>query len=136
VPERILRKPEPLDAEEWRIVRLHPIWSEEVLAGSDEFLVARQVARSHHENWDGTGYPDALYGDRIPLPARIVRIADAFDAMTNVRSYQQPVSFEAALEELTANAGHDFDPDLAVLFAALVRSDSAFRSTLLELRRI
>ncbi len=135
VPDRILLKPEPLNPDEWAIVRLHPIWSEEVLQGSADLGVARQIARSHHENWDGTGYPDGLYGDRIPFAARVVRIADAFDAMTNDRPYQQSVSSEAALEELTANAGRDFDPVLVRTFAELMRSDADLRGKLTELRR-
>lgn len=134
VPERILLKPAPLDPDEWTIVRMHPIWSEQALAGGEHLAVARQVARSHHENWDGTGYPDGLYGDRIPLAARIVRITDAFDAMTNRRPYQRPVSFEAALEELSANAGHHFDPQLVRLFGDLLRTDADLRSQLTELR--
>lgn len=133
VPDRVLLKPDPLNREEWAIVRLHPIWSEQALAGGEHLAVAREVARSHHENWDGSGYPDGLYGDRIPLAARIVRITDAFDAMTNDRPYQQPVSFEAALEELSANAGHDFDPDLVHLFADLIRSDATMRGQLTRL---
>ncbi len=135
VPDRILLKPEPLNPDEWAIVRSHPIWSEQVLADGEDLAVARQVARSHHENWDGTGYPDGLYGDRIPLPARVVRIADAFDAMTNDRPYQQPVSFEAALEELTAGAGRDFDPTLVHLFVELLRTDPDLRIRLTALRR-
>ena len=134
VPERILLKAAPLNPDEWTVVRLHPIWSEQALAGGEHLAVARQVARSHHENWDGTGYPDGLYGDRIPLAARIVRITDAFDAMTNRRPYQQPVSFEAALEELNANAGRDFDPELARLFGDLLRTDADLRSHLTDLR--
>jgi HD-GYP domain-containing protein (c-di-GMP phosphodiesterase class II) len=134
VPERILLKPEALDPDEWAIVRLHPVWTEQALAGGEHLAVARQIGRSHHENWDGTGYPDRLYGDRIPLAARIVRIADAFDAMTNRRPYQQPVSIEAALEELQANAAHDFDPDLVRHFVELVRSDAALRTELTSLR--
>jgi hypothetical protein len=134
VPDRILLKPAPLNPDEWTIVRSHPIWGEEALAGSDDLGVARQIARSHHENWDGTGYPDGLYGDRIPLPARVVRIADAFDAMTSDRPYQQSVSIEAALEELTANAGRDFDPVLVRHFAELVRTDADLRARLTELR--
>jgi HD-GYP domain-containing protein (c-di-GMP phosphodiesterase class II) len=136
VPERILLKPEPLDPDEWTIVRLHPIWSEQALAGGKHLALAREIARSHHENWDGTGYPDGLYGDRIPLAARIVRIADAFDAMTNRRPYQQPVSFEAALEELQANAGHDFDPELVRHFTDLLRTDADLRNELTGLRQI
>ena len=136
IPDQILLKRSPLDAEEWTVVRLHPIWSEQALEGGQQLEVARQIARSHHENWDGTGYPDGLYGDRIPFPARVVRITDAFDAMTNTRPYQQPVSFEAALEELTANAGRDFDPNLVWLFAEMVRTDTELRSRLTELRRI
>ena len=136
VPDRILLKPDPLDADEWTVVRLHPIWGEQALAGGDHLALARSVARWHHENWNGTGYPDGLYGDRIPLAARIVRIADAFDAMTNKRPYQQPVSFEAALEELQANAGHDFDPDLVRQFIDLIRTHPDLRSELSGLRLI
>jgi putative two-component system response regulator len=134
VPERILLKPDPLDQEEWTIVRLHPIWSEQALAGGEHLAVAREVARSHHENWDGTGYPDGLSGAGIPLAARIVRITDAFDAMTNERPYQQPVSFEAALEELRAGSGRDFDPELVRLFGELLRSDAGLRSQLSTVR--
>ena len=136
VPDRILLKPSPLDADEWTLVRLHPIWSEQALEGGEHLAVARQIARSHHENWDGSGYPDGLYGDRIPFAARVVRITDAFDAMTNARPYQDAVSFEAALEELAANAGIDFDPNLVWLFSELVRSDATLRAQLSELRRI
>lgn len=134
VPERILMKPQPLNGDEWTIVRLHPIWSEQSLASGEHLETARQIARSHHENWDGSGYPDGLYGDRIPLPARIVRITDAFDAMTNMRPYQNPVSFEAALEELQANSGRDFDPELVRAFGDLIRSDHDLRSQLSSLR--
>jgi HD-GYP domain-containing protein (c-di-GMP phosphodiesterase class II) len=135
VPEQILLKPEPLDPDEWAIVRNHPIWTEEALAGGEHLALAREVGRWHHENWDGTGYPDGLYGDRIPLAARIVRITDAFDAMTNRRPYQPPVSFEAALEELQANAGRDFDPDLVRQFTEVIRSDHALRTELTGLRQ-
>jgi len=134
VPDRILLKPQPLNPDEWTTVRLHPIWSEQALSTGDHLAVARQIARSHHENWDGSGYPDGLYGDQIPLPARIVRLTDAFDAMTNRRPYQQPVSFEAALEELSAGSGHDFDPTLVRLFGDLLRSDADLRTRLTDLR--
>ena len=130
VPDRILQKAPPLDADEWIVVRLHPMWGEEAIGDGDELALARQVARSHHENWDGTGYPDGRYGDQIPLAARIVRITDAFDAMTHQRPYQRPVSFEAALEELQANAGTDFDPALVPLFTSLIRADPALRAEL------
>lgn len=136
VPDRILLKSDPLDADEWTVIRLHPIWGEQSLGSGAHLAVARAVARSHHENWDGTGYPDGLYGDRIPLPARMVRITDAFDAMTNKRPYQQPVSFEAALEELQANAGHDFDPELVSKFAELIRTSPDLRSELSDLRLV
>jgi hypothetical protein len=134
VPERILLKPGALDPDEWTVVRLHPIWSEQALGAGAHLAVAREVARWHHENWDGSGYPDGLYGDRIPVAARIVRIADTFDALTNRRPYQQPVSFEAALEELEAGAGHDFDPDLVHHFVEMIRGDADIRAELTELR--
>jgi HD-GYP domain-containing protein (c-di-GMP phosphodiesterase class II) len=136
VPERILVKPEPLDPDEWTVIRLHPIWSEQALAGGEDLAMARAVARWHHENWDGSGYPDGLYGDRIPLAARIVRIADAFDSMTNRRPYQEPRSFEAAIEELQANAGRDYDPGLVQHFVELLRHDAALRTELTDLRLV
>jgi HD domain len=136
VPERILMKPDALDPDEWTVIRLHPIWSEQALGAGAHLAVAREVARWHHENWDGTGYPDGLYGDRIPLTARIVRIADAFDAMTNRRPYQQPVSFEAALEELQAGAGKEFDPQLVQRFVEMIRGDADLRAELTELRLV
>ena len=136
VPERILMKPGPLNPDEWTVVRLHPIWSEQALGAGGHLAVAREVARWHHENWDGTGYPDGLYGDRIPLPARIVRIADAFDALTNRRPYQAPVSFEAALEELQAAAGADFDPELVNHFVDMIRTDADLRAELTDLRLV
>ncbi|MBI2780934.1 MAG: HD domain-containing protein [Chloroflexi bacterium] len=134
VPDHVLLKPDPLSREEWAVVRLHPIWSEQALGDGAHLAVAREVARSHHENWDGSGYPDGLYGDRIPLAARIVRITDAFDAMTNRRPYQAPVSIEAALEELQATAGHDFDPELVRRFGDLIRSDARLRGQLMPPR--
>ena len=134
VPERILLNPHPLNGDEWAVIHLHPMWSEEALADGEHLAVARQIARSHHENWDGTGYPDGLYGDQIPLAARIVRITDAFDAMTNRRPYQDPVSMEAALEELQATAGHHVDPGLVGRFSDLLRSDGDLRSQLTSLR--
>ena len=136
VPERILMKPGPLDPDEWTVVRLHPIWSEQALGAGAHLAVAREVARWHHENWDGSGYPDGLYGDRIPLSARIVRIADAFDALTNRRPYQTPVSFEAALEELQSGAGHDFDPELVNHFVEAIRGDAELRAELTDLRLV
>ena len=88
VPDRILLKPGPLDHAEWEIMRLHPVWGDEILAQGAGFEVARRIARSHHENFDGSGYPDGLVGDAIPLEARIVRLADTFDAFTHGRPSQ------------------------------------------------
>jgi hypothetical protein len=130
VPDRILLKPGPLNETEWTIMRRHPIWGAEILAQGEGFEVARQIARWHHENVDGSGYPDGLRGDRIPLEARIVRIADAFDAMTNSRPYKPARAIEWALEELARCAGTQFDPELARLFIDQIRSDAGLRDRL------
>lgn len=134
VPDRILLKPGPLDADEWAVMRQHPIWGEQILARGDGFELARRIARSHHENFDGTGYPDGLAGESIPLAARIVRVTDAFDAMTNRRPYSEPRTMEEALEELARWAGRQFDPDLVELMIRLVRSEAAVRNELIRLR--
>ncbi len=134
VPDRILLKPGPLSADEWEIMRRHPVWGAEILAQGEGFEVARRIARWHHENIDGSGYPDGLRGERIPLEARIVRIADAFDAMTHPRPYQAARPLEWALEELARYAGSQFDPELAALFIDRVRSDGGLRDRLLAHR--
>jgi len=125
VPDKILLKPGPLTAAEWKIMRQHTIWGAEILANGDGFEVARIIARSHHENWDGSGYPDGLKTDGIPLEARIVRICDSFDAMTNRRPYKEPSTEEWALEELARFAGVQFDPELVRLFIDSMRADWA-----------
>jgi hypothetical protein len=130
VPDRILLKPGPLTADEWVVMRRHPVWGAEILAQGDGFEVARRIARWHHENIDGSGYPDGLRGESIPLEARIVRIADAFDAMTHTRPYQHARDIEAALEEIDRWTGTQFDPDLARLFIDQVRNDVGLRDRL------
>jgi hypothetical protein len=123
VPDRILRKPGPLTADEWKIMREHPIFGERILREGTGFEMARRIARWHHENIDGSGYPDGLKGSRIPLEARIVRVTDAFDAITNARPYQAALSVEWALTELGRCAGTQFDPELVRVFEELLDRD-------------
>jgi hypothetical protein len=122
VPDRILQKHGPLSPREWEIMRRHTIWGAEILAQGDGFELARRVARWHHENFDGSGYPDGLRHDAIPLEARIVRVTDAFDAMTNQRVYQRARSIEDALGELDRFAGTEFDPELVRVFIDQIRA--------------
>jgi hypothetical protein len=129
VPDSILCKPGSLIPEEWEIVRQHTIWGEQILGDGEGFELARRVARWHHENIDGTGYPDRLRGPAIPIEARIVRIADAFDAMTHRRPYSDKRDVEGALEELVRCRDRQFDPELVELMVALLRSD-AFQARL------
>ena len=123
VPDRILLKPGPLDRAEWEVMRLHPVWGAEILSQGVGFEIARRIARSHHENFDGSGYPDGLAGEAIPIEARIVRLADAFDAMTHGRPYQAARPVAWALEEIHRFAGRQFDPELARLFLELIERD-------------
>jgi hypothetical protein len=119
VPDEILLKPGRLSPSEWDIVRRHTIWGERILGSSAGFEMARRICRSHHENWDGSGYPDGLRADRIPLEARIVRLADAFDAMRNPRPYKDAWPLERCLDMIERGAGTLFDPELARELLAL-----------------
>jgi len=110
IPEQILRKQGPLDDDELAIMRTHPLVSDFILAELDLDPIVRQCARSSHERMDGHGYPDGLSGEEIPPPARIVFVADAFDAITTDRPYRLGRSIAAALEEIEANAGTQFCP--------------------------
>ena len=129
IPDRILHKPGRLDAEEWRIMQTHAALGAEAIrlaerdAGPDDsnpdFLrYAKQIARHHHERWDGSGYPDGLAGAAIPLAARLMALADVFDALISVRVYKKAWSFEAARAHICSQRGSHFDPDVVDAFEA------------------
>lgn len=120
VPDSILQKPGKLNAEEWKIMMQHPGIGSSIIgkyAGdSDLFKMAEIIARSHHEKWDGSGYPGGLSGKAIPIEGRIVAIADVFDALTTRRPYKEPWSVEKALQLLKDESGKHFDPILVECF--------------------
>jgi putative nucleotidyltransferase with HDIG domain len=112
IPERILHKPLPLDDDEWQVMRQHPIISESILSEVELPEIVLQIARSSHERMDGRGYPDALPGADIPLAARIVLVADAFDALTSDRPYRRGRHVAAAFVELREHVGTQFCPSV------------------------
>ena len=122
VPDAILTKPGPLTEEEWQIMRRHTVWGEKLLPHDPWFKTARQIARSHHENWDGTGYPDGLSGSEIPLAATIVAVADGFDAMTSRRPYKGAWPPARAMRELQATKGKRYSPEVVEAFERAVAS--------------
>jgi putative two-component system response regulator len=118
VPEALLSKPGPLTPDEWVVLRRHPEIGERIcrpLGLSHSFA---PVVRHHHERWDGGGYPDGLRHRAIPVGARIVAIADAYDAMTHDRPYRKAFAVSHALEELRDQSGRQFDPELVEPFIA------------------
>ena len=119
VPEAILRKAGPLDESEWDVIREHPVISDYILSELDLHPFVRQCARSSHERMDGAGYPDGLVGEEIPLPARIIFVADAFDAMTSSRPYRSTRPILAALAEIEENAGTQFCPRVVSALRAI-----------------
>lgn len=121
LPADLLDKPGPLTAEEFDIVRNHTIAGDTLIRQLEFPEDIRPMVRSHHEHWDGTGYPDGLDGEAIPLSARIICIADVYDALTSARSYRQAFSNEEALRIMETEAGKIFDPHLFGLFARLLR---------------
>lgn len=110
IPTEILTKPAPLDGEQWKVMREHPIIGERILAGIPGLEHIAKAIRHEHERWDGGGYPDGLAGELIPLASRIVFACDAWHAMTSDRAYRRAMPATAALAELRGNAGTQFDP--------------------------
>ena len=121
VPDAILKKPGPLTPEERRRMEDHTVAGEQILSDKPFFELARQIARSHHENWDGSGYPDRLARTDIPLAARIVKVVDVFDALTTRRVYKPAWSVDSSWREIRDGAGSAFDPGLARVFAVLYK---------------
>ena len=120
IPDHILLKPGKLTPEEWGIMKTHTLLGCEAIALAErdidttvEFLTqAKEIARSHHERWDGTGYPDGLAGDAIPLSARLMAIADVFDALISKRVYKPAIAFSEVHRIMQEGRGSHFDPDI------------------------
>jgi putative two-component system response regulator len=121
IPDNILRKPGKLTEEEFAVMQRHTRIGDTVLSRSPSLAVARVVAKSHHERWDGTGYPDGLAGESIPYSARIVAVADVFDALVSTRPYKGPWLAERAAAEIEAGSGKYFDPQVVEIFLKLYR---------------
>lgn len=135
IPDSILLKPGPLNAEEWVIMRRHPAIGAEIIGEHDDELLAtaRSIALTHHEKWDGSGYPGGLAGKEIPLMGRIVAVADVLDALMSERPYKKAHTLEATMEYMTAQAGKHFEPALISVLPALLpdilRVKAAFADT-------
>jgi diguanylate cyclase (GGDEF)-like protein len=116
IPDAILDKPGELDDAEWEFMRQHTILGERILSAAPALRPVAKIVRASHERWDGTGYPDRLRGDDIPLAARIVAVCDAYEAITGDRRYREARAPEAAREELVRGAGRQFDPAVVAAF--------------------
>jgi diguanylate cyclase (GGDEF)-like protein len=128
IPDTILYKPGPLDEEEWEFMRRHTAIGERILIAAPSLAPAAELVRSSHENYDGTGYPDGLAAEEIPVGAAIISVCDAFDAMTSLRPYSAAMSVSDALAELARCAGSQFDPRVVSAFCDEInRPDSSER---------
>ena len=132
VPDRILRKPARLTAEEYEDMKKHTLYGYDAIVATEALLAeagalsaatsflrfARQVARSHHEKWDGSGYPDGMRGDAIPVSARLMAVADVYDALTSKRVYKPGFTHDETVAEIVKGRGSSFDPDVVEAFRA------------------
>ena len=128
VPDSVLLKPGPLDEEEFELMKRHPMAGDKVLSAIPGLRDVADVARSHHEKWDGSGYPLQVAGDAIPLEGRIVAIADAYDAMVTKRSYKKAMPLNQALVILEKDSGSHFDPSLVQIFVSMKRNGKGYRA--------
>ncbi|MCP4091891.1 MAG: HD-GYP domain-containing protein [Planctomycetes bacterium] len=128
VPDNVLLKPGFLNDEEFAIMKRHPMAGDRILAAIPGLRDMADIARSHHEKWDGSGYPLGVAGDSIPLEGRICSIADAYDALTTKRSYKSAMPLEQALDIIEKDAGTHFDPELAKVFLAMKRNGVGYKA--------
>lgn len=120
IPDAVLNKVGKLDDAEWRLLQSHTVLGAEILNRAPEMRDAAQIVRSHHERWDGHGYPDGLVGEAIPFHARIITLADSFDAMTRDRSYQRARDATDVQNDIDHNRGRQFDPHVVDAFRRCV----------------
>jgi len=123
IKESVLQKPGPLTAEEWEEMKKHPEIGYRIAQNTPELATVAEYILSHHERWDGRGYPRGLKGEEIPLICRILAVADAYDAMTNDRTYRKAMSREKAIDEIRRNAGTHFDPQVADIFLCAITAE-------------
>jgi putative two-component system response regulator len=116
IPERILNKDGPLDPDETEVIKMHPIIGAQILSIVEFFLPAINGVRHHHERWDGTGYPDGVAGEDIDPLARIITLADTFDAMAQSRPYRKAIPLQAVLDEIRSESGKQFSPEVVRVF--------------------
>ena len=120
IPDAILKKPGPLDREEWEFIRGHTVVGERIISAAPSLSQVSRIVRSSHERYNGSGYPDSLKGDEIPLPSRIIAVCDAFDAMIGPRPYRLGMNTDNAASELRRCAGAQFDPVVIEFFLSVV----------------
>ena len=124
IPDNILTKPGPLANEEWAVMKTHTIVGEKILSNKAFYQTARKIARSHHEHWDGSGYPDGLKGKAIPVPVRIVTVADVFDGLIHGRPYKDAWPVEKALAEMKRLSGKVFNPEILEVFLEMQEEET------------
>ena len=134
IPDQILLKPGKLEPDEWEIMKTHVDIGGDILSGSHSPLLkmAANIALTHHEKWDGGGYPNGLAGENIPLEGRICALCDVFDALTSERPYKKAWPIEKALELIKAESGHHFDPQLVNIFASILDDILCYRASHLD----
>ena len=130
VPEHIIRKSDTLNDKEWEEMRKHPEIGAGIIGEHKDPLLeqARVMALTHHERWDGTGYPKKLKGDAIPVPGRIMAVADAFEAMTSTQRHRSPISAMDAAKKIAAESGKQFDPAVVAAFMKVVKEFDEVRA--------
>jgi putative nucleotidyltransferase with HDIG domain len=121
IPDRVLHKPGPLSPDEYELVKRHAAFGAEILEGVALGRPLTRIVRHHHENWDGSGYPDRLRGDAIPLGARVLAVVDCYDALTSERPYREALAHCEALEIIVARRGTMYDPAILDVFVRVVQ---------------
>ena len=134
IPDHILQKPGKLTPEEWEIMKSHTTIGDDIIGDDNSNLlqVARIIALNHHEKWDGSGYPKGIAGEAIPIEARIVSIADVFDALTSIRPYKTAWTIEEAVDYIKQQSGSHFDPTLVAAFLVALEKIINIRAQLLD----